>query len=122
MTKRILKKDRLKFEKEVNTFFDRICHIKPRRVASDAFEDYRYLKTKYGLDYEIRCVEADGKLFNVEGAFVGSREDYARLRENGIDCNPFTGKWNFHLMDCTPEEAAAHIVRGFKIILPEGGR
>lgn len=116
--KRILKKDRIAFEKEVNTFFNRICHIKPRRVASDAFEDYRYLKTKYGVDYEIRRVEASGGIYSVMGAFEGGREEYAALRADGIDCNPFTGKWNFHLMDCTAQKAADHIKRWFKIILP----
>lgn len=117
MTKRILKRDRLKFEKEMNDFFDSLCHLKPRRVASDAFEDFRYLKTKYGVDYEIRGVEASDGLYDVVGAFEGTREDYARIREDGIDCNPYTGKWNFHEMDCTAEEAAEYIKRSFERIL-----
>lgn len=116
MTKRLLKKDRLKFENEVNAFFNQRCFTKPRQVASDAFEDYRYLKTKYGPDYEIRNVEASDGLYNVEGAFIGTKEDYKRINEDGLDCNPYTGKWNFHLMDCTPEEAIAHIIRWFNII------
>ena len=109
------KAERVRFEKEVNAYFDSISYVKPKRVASDAFEDYRYIKTKYGVDYEIRQVEGGepSVLLNVMGAFRGEREDYARIREDGIDCNPFTGKWNFHLMDCTVDEAVAHIKRWF---------
>lgn len=121
---KFLKKDRVRFEKEVNAYFDTISYLKPKRVASDAFEDYRYIKTKYGVDYEIRCVEGGepNTLLNVMGAFCGEREDYARIRDDGIDCNPFTGKWNFHLMysegtpsDCV-DAAVAHIKRWFEII------
>lgn len=114
--KRYLKKDRVKFEKEINAFFSKHQHLKPRRMASDYIEDYPYLRTKYGVDYEIRRVEAGDNLLNVMGAFEGDKETYARIRNDGIDCNPFTGKWNFHLSGDI-DEVITHIKQWFLLIM-----
>jgi len=117
--KRILKKDRMKFEKEINAFFDDISYLKPKQTASDELTPTRYIKTRYGVDYEVRGVDAEGSIYSVVGAFRGKKEDYARIKDNGIDCNPFTGKWNFHLMDCSVDDAITHIKRWFDRILPD---
>lgn len=118
--KKILKKDRIKFEKEINAFFDGISYLKDRQTASDEFTPTRYVKTRYGVDYEVRGIDAEDSLFNVMGAFRGEKDDYARLRDNGIDCNPFNGKWNFHLLNTDgPNDAIDHIKYWFNNILPE---
>jgi len=118
MYRKILKKDRIKFEKEINAYFDDISYLKPKQTASDELTPTRYIKTRYGVDYEVRGIDAEDSLYNVMGAFRGEREDYARIKANGIDCNPFTGKWNFHLMDCSVDDAIDHIKRWFDRILP----
>ena len=102
---KILKADRVKFEKDLNKYLDKICVLKETRTASDCVELRRYIETKYGIPYRVYEPDGEGSVYTLCGAFLGIKTDFTRLRNDGIDCNPFTGKWNFHLMDCTPDEA-----------------
>lgn len=92
--KAYLKKDREKFREHMHEFFQSIG-AKPKEGI---YEDSPYydLETPYGM-FEVRDVDPSDNILSVFGAFRDGPESYAKAREDGYDCNPFTGKWNFHL-------------------------
>lgn len=116
MSNKILKRDRESFIKFMNEFIKKHCNQVHVRTASDCIEAKNFLPTIYGIPYRVHEPEAD-ILYTVCGRFEGNRDDFARLIKLGIDCNPFTGKWNFHLSgENTPDVAAAHIIRKLRSI------
>lgn len=118
MSKTYKKKDREKFEREMMRWFeDRAFETKPKNYDSTPAE-YLYLHTNFGI-YEVRHIEAsdEGNMLNVMGAFRETKNDgFQHIRDAGIDCNPYTGKWNFHLMDHTVDDIIDHITSWFERI------
>jgi len=114
--KRYKKAEREKFERIINLYIKNNAHYKDKRVASDAVEPRPYLKTKYGTDYEVRHIEADDDCLELMGAFEGGKDIYAVIRADGIDCNPFTGKWNFHFFGDDVDTVINHITKWLDII------
>lgn len=118
MTKRYLKKDREYFVKEMAAFFRQYAH---KIEKQDYLEDLKlhpykyYLKTPFG-EYEVRSIDPSDNILSIMGAFR-EKEYFPALKENGFDCNPFTGKWNFHLNPENAREAVHHIQTWFDRLL-----
>lgn len=108
--KKYTKKDNALLTKLILGYTDKHIHLKPKQTAKDCFEDYPYIKTKFGVDYEIRGFDAEDYIISFMGAFQGGPEKYAEINKAGIDCNPYTGKWNFHFPNGTTIQDAAEFI------------
>jgi hypothetical protein len=74
------------------------------------------LKTKLGN--LILSVEAPGKIFS--GGSVYTRFENPELAKSVVDCNPYSGKWNFHFsvaMNMNEDEAVAFFQSELKKVM-----
>lgn len=59
-------------------------------LQATPIDDYWHLTTKYGI-LRVHIDDAGGCIFTVFTRF----QDVVRAVEH-LDCNPYSGKWNFH--------------------------
>lgn len=65
------------------------------------------IQTKYGTLFVHVETDMSSKIYTCFTRF----EDVEKAKKN-VDCNPYSGKWNFHLYvkDHTPENAAKNVL------------
>ena len=118
MSKRYIKKDRDRFTKEMAAFFASLAFKTEEQGYLNDLGLHPikyYLNTPYGV-YEVRSIDPSDNILSVMGAFRGGQEQYANARNHGYACNPFTGKWNFHL-DAPVQDCIDHIQDWFTTMM-----
>jgi len=72
-----------------------------------------YIDTKYGKLVVSMCNDSDSKVYS-----VFTRIENVLEAQKHINCNPFSGKWNFHKMTTeNPQQCAESIIDKIKKII-----